>query len=71
MLVCFWAGIFKTGVDIEELFEGAKAGEGEDIDLDKEEAGIDICVLMFPVDTGGVDDFDGELNTALIGRGFS
>ena len=56
---------------MDELFEGAKAGEGEDIDLDNEEAGIDICVLMFPVDTGGVDDFGGELNTALIGLGFS
>ena len=56
---------------MDELFEGAKAGEGEDIDLDNEEAGIDICVLMFPVDTGGVDGFGGELNTALIGLGFS
>ena len=51
--------------------EGEKAGDGEDIDLESEEAGKVVGVLILTVDTSVVDGLHGEEKTALIGRGFS
>ena len=70
-ICCSKVGIFRTGVDIGDDFEGEKAGDGEDIDLESEEAGKVVGMLIFTVDTSVVVGLQGEEKTALIGRGFS
>ena len=71
MCVGFLIGIFRRGVNIGDDLEGEKAGDGEDIDLESEEAGKVVGVLILTVDTSVVDGLHGEEKTALIGRGFS
>ena len=71
MLVGFCVGIFKTGVDIVDDFDGEKDGDGEDIDLDSDVVGKETGVFIVTFDTGAVKGLDGEEKTALMGRGLS